>query len=251
MKSNPYFIIANWKMNPGTVKESQAIFNTVVKANKGIKNNLIICPPYPFLFIGNNLKLKNISLGAQDVFEELDGAYTGEVSPKMLLSLGVKYVILGHSERRFLGDTNQIINTKILTTLKSKLKPILCIGEKTRDHNGFYLAFVKHQLIECLSEVPKAQVKNIIFAYEPVWAIGSKSLREATPEEFVEMKIFIKKIIADIYDLKTASLAKVIYGGSVNSLNAKNFIEASADGLLVGRDSLNPKKFQEIIKTIN
>lgn len=251
MKDNSRFIVANWKMNPESLKEAQVIFNSIIKGIKGLRNNnVIICPPFPFLFIGSGLKTKSISLGAQNSFEEIKGAYTGRVSPKMLSSLGVKYVILGHSESRFLGETDQIINKKILTALKSKLKPILCIGEKSRDHNGFYLAFLKHQITECLDSIPKSQIKNIIFAYEPVWAIGEKSLREATPEEFVEMKIFIKKTISDIYGLTIASNTKVLYGGSVNVSNAKDFIDAGADGLLVGRDSLVPKKFIDIINLI-
>jgi len=238
-------------MNPGSLKEAQVIFNDILKMVKGLKNTeIIICPPSLFLSIGDKLKIKNISLGAQNVFEEMNGAYTGEVSTKMLSSLGVKYVILGHSERRNLGETNKIINKKILATLKEKLLPILCIGENTRDNNGFYLAFIKHQIIECLANIPKAQIKNIIIAYEPIWAIGDKAINEATKDEFIEIQIFIKKIIADIYDIKTANTIKIIYGGSVHSSNAKEFIDGGADGLLVGRDSLSPKKFKEIIEII-
>jgi len=244
-------LVGNWKMNPESVKEARVIFNDIAKRVKGFKKiDIIICPPFPFLFINNELKNKSIHLGSQDVFTETKGAYTGEISSKMLTSLGVKYVILGHSERRALGDTDQIINKKILAVLKEKLIPILCIGEKTRDSNGFYLAFIKHQLVECLFKVPKSQIKNIVIAYEPIWAIGDKSKNEATKDEFIEIQIFIKKIIADIYNIKIASIVKIIYGGSVHSSNAKEFIESGADGLLVGRDSIIPKKFEEIINVI-
>lgn len=244
-------IIGNWKMNPGSLKEAKGIFNDIVQNNKGLKDiDIIICPPFPFLSIVDGNKIKNINLGAQNVFGEMNGPYTGEVSIKMLSGLGIKYVILGHSERRELGDTNKIINKKVLMTLKGKLLPILCVGENTRDVNGFYLAFIKHQIIECLSSVPKNQIKNIIIAYEPIWAIGEKALHEATAEEFVEIQIFIKKVIADIYDMKTATNIKIIYGGSVHSSNAKDFINAGASGLLVGRDSLSAKKFSEIINII-
>jgi len=244
-------VVGNWKMNPGTFKEARVIFNEVVKKSRGFKNiDIILCPPFLFLSIADKLKSKNINLGAQNVFEEISGAYTGEVSPKMLSSLGVKYVILGHSERRVLGETNKNVNKKVLATLRANLLPIICIGESSRDSNGFYLAFIKHQIIECLESVPKNQIKNIIIAYEPIWAIGEKALHEATKEEFIEIQIFIKKVIADLYDIKIATATKIIYGGSVHPENAKEFVEAGADGLLVGRDSLIPKKFAEIIKAV-
>ncbi len=242
-------IVGNWKMNPESLNKAKVIFNSIVKYIKGVKGvEVVICPPYPFLCIGDKLKIKNINIGAQGVSEELKGSYTGEVSIKMLSSLGLKYVILGHSENRAKGETNISINKKVLLTLKAKITPIICIGEKDRDDNGFYLAYVKHQLLESLSSVPRSQIKNIIIAYEPIWAIGGDSLREATKDEFVEIQIFIKKIISDLYDIKIASITRVIYGGSVNPLNAKEFLDNGASGLLIGRSSLSPKKFGDIIK---
>ena len=249
MKDTNKLIIGNWKMNPQSRKEVEIIFNGISKSIKNLKNiEIVICPPFPFFFIKDKIKNKKIKLGSQDVFYEKEGSYTGEISTSMLSSFGVEYVIIGHSERRALGDTDNIINKKILSTLKAKMTPIFCIGEKDRDSNGFYLSFIKEQLIEGLASITKLQMKNIIIAYEPVWAIGSEALREATPAEFTEIRIFIKKIIADLYDMKTANEIKIIYGGSVNPINARFFLEeGSADGLLVGRDSLNPKKFCSII----
>jgi triosephosphate isomerase len=155
-------------------------------------------------------------------------------------------------EERALGETNEIINEKILNLLRLKIVPILCVGEREKDKEGFYLSFVQEQIKGCLSTVPKAQIKNIIIAYEPIWAIGKNAAREATKEEFMEMKIFIKKVISDIYDAKVAHSIPILYGGSVNPKNAKLFIkEGGADGLLVGRDSLNPKNFGMILKAID
>ncbi len=245
-------IIGNWKMNPQSEKEAESIFDGV---NKGIKNsknvNIIICSPFPFLFVYKKLKMKKIKLGAQDISVEVGGSYTGEVSPSMLSDLGVSYVIVGHSERRKLCDNNKIVNKKLLNALKSKISPVLCIGENLRGTSSEYLLFIKNQLKECLDGVSKIQMKNIIIAYEPVWAIGKDSERGATSEEFMEMKIYIKKILSDIYGLMTAHSTPIIYGGSVNRENANEFIKkGNADGLLVGRDSLSPKKFIAIIKTI-
>jgi len=245
-------IIANWKMNPESLKESESIFNSISVLSKNIKNTeIVVCPPFPFLNLARKTKNKNVVLGAQNLFYEISGSYTGQVSPKMLSNLGVKYVILGHSESRLMGDTNEVINKKILISLKSKILPILCVGENTRDTHGEYLSFVKNQIEECLLSVSKLQIKNITIAYEPVWAIGKNAVREATSDEFIEMRIFIKRIIADTYGINIANAVKIIYGGSVNQNNARSFaIEGEADGLLIGRDSLIPKNFGAILNAI-
>ncbi len=242
-------VVANWKMNPQSKKEAETILSNISKTFKNIKTTeLVVCLPFPFLYIKDKIKNKKIKIGSQDVFYEKEGSYTGEVSTSMLKTFGVEYVIVGHSERRSIGDTNSIVNKKIIATLKSKMQVILCIGESERDVNGFYLSFIKKQIEEGLADVLKSQMKSIVVAYEPIWAIGSSAKREAEPSEFVEIRIFIKKIISDLYDIKTANSLRIIYGGSVNPLNAESFIkEGGASGLLVGRDSLNPKKFSAII----
>ncbi|MFA6515310.1 MAG: triose-phosphate isomerase [Candidatus Paceibacterota bacterium] len=246
------FIVANWKMNPQSQKEAEILFRSISTLVKNIKNTkVIICPSFTHLFISQKIKSKKIILGAQNVAKEIEGSHTGEVSPKMLKNMGVCYVIVGHSERRSTGESNENINKKILNLLKYKISPILCVGENKRDHDGFYLSYVGEQIKECLSGVTRSQVKNIIIAYEPVWAIGKSATREATKEEFMEMKIFIKKVISDIYDTKIAHSISILYGGSVNSQNAKTFaIEGGADGLLIGRDSLNSKKLGAILSAI-
>ena len=248
----PQIIVANWKMNPQSTKEAEVLFHSVQKEAKSIKNTkIIVCPPFPFLHIFKKFKHKNVSLGAQNVSEEQEGSRTGEVSPKMLLCMGVSSVIVGHGERRAQGETNKIINQKILNLLKFKLSPILCIGESNKDRDGFYLSFVADQVKDCLKGVTSSQMKSIIIAYEPIWAIGKNATREATKEEFIEMKIFIRKIISDIYSPKVAHSIPILYGGSVNPLNARSFvIEGEAEGLLIGRDSINPKKFSAILNTL-
>ena len=245
-------VVANWKENPQSQKEAEVLFNAVLKEAKIVRNTkIIVCPPFPFLFISKKFKNKNLMLGAQNVGKEAEGSHTGEVSPKMLVNLGASYVIIGHGECRARGETNKIVNEKILNSLKYKLSPILCVGENNRDRDGFYLSFVGDQIRDCLKGVSRSQMKNVLIAYEPIWAIGKTATREATKEEFMEMKIFIKKIISDIYDGKVAHSTQIIYGGSVNPLNARSFVvEGNADGLLIGRDSINPKKFGAILSTL-
>jgi triosephosphate isomerase (TIM) len=246
-------VVANWKMNPQSEKEAEVLFkDTFALAKVSQNTKIIICPPFPYLYISLKFKNKKVLLGAQNVSKEEGGSHTGEVSPKMLLSMGASFAIVGHGEERLLGETNEIINEKILNLLKYKLSPILCVGESERDKEGSYLSFVGEQLKGCLLGVPKAQMKNIIIAYEPIWAIGASATREATKEEFIEMKIFIKKVISDIYDGRIAHSIPILYGGSVNPENASQFVDGGkADGLLVGRDCLDPKKFGAILKALN
>ena len=244
-------IVGNWKMNPPTFKEAEILFRNITATINKKNADIVICPPFSFLTIGHKQKSKKVLLGSQDVSSIDGGSHTGEVSAKMLASLGVSYVIVGHSERRSQGETNDLINNKITQVLKNKMSPILCLGEKVRDHSGDYLKFIKTQLDESLTNISKSQFANIVISYEPIWAIGSASDREATVEEFIEVKIFIKKVLSDLYDSKTAHNARILYGGSVNSKNAKGFLyQGGADGLLVGRDSLTPKKFDLILKSI-
>jgi len=246
-------IVANWKMGPSSIKEAEALIKKISISLKKIKNiKVTVCPPFVFLSLFKKLKTNQIIFGAQDVSSNIAGSYTGEVSSQMLNSVGVKQVIVGHSECRSRGDNNEIVNKKILNLLKNQLTPILCIGENKRDSEGFYLSFINDQIVECLKNVSSSKVKNIIIAYEPVWAIGSNAVREATPDEFIEMKIFIKKILSDLYNPKIAQQTLILYGGSVNEDNASCFInDGGADGLLIGRNSLNSKKFDEILKSLN
>lgn len=245
-------IVANWKMNPQSQKEAEVLFKSIsVLVNNAKSVKVIVCPPFPYLFISQKFKNKKILLGAQNVSQKAEGSHTGEVSIRMLRDMKVEYVIVGHGEERALGEINKIINEKIINITKLKMFPILCVGERERDKEGFYLSFVSEQLKECLSGVPKSKMKDFIIAYEPIWAIGKGAVREATKEEFMEMKIFIKKVISDIYDEKTAHSIPILYGGSVNPQNTKLFIEeGKADGLLIGRDSLKPKNFGAILSAI-
>lgn len=246
-------IIANWKMNPSSIKEAGQIFSSISEVVKDSKNVfIVVCAPFIFLSDLKKKNIKKVSLGSQNISIDNEGAYTGEISAKMLKNFGIPYSIIGHSERRAMGENNEFVNKKIIMALKNKIISILCVGENERDHNGFYLSFVKKQLHEGLANVSKMQIKNIVIAYEPVWAIGKDAGRVATPEEFLEMSIYIRKIISDMYDFKTAHSVQIIYGGSVHPENTEAFLSrGKSDGFLIGRDSLNPKKFGKIISITN
>jgi triosephosphate isomerase len=243
-------IIGNWKMNPLTSKEAEKLFSGVMKGITGIKKTeVVVCSP--FIYIEKLKKIsRKIFLGAQDAFWGEVGAFTGEISGEMLSTLGVKYVILGHSERRGLGESNSDVNKKIKAVLTAGLVPVLCVGENTRDESHAYFNFVKTQIEECLAGVSKNSISKIIIAYEPVWAISSTAERkDATPGDCLEMAIFIRKTLSDKFG-PDAGRTRIIYGGSANEKDARDFLQnGGIDGLLPGRASLDAKKFVEIVKT--
>ncbi len=255
---NKKLIIANWKMNPINSAEAEELSRAIQREAQDLGGvEVILCPPFPYLrAISYKLKA-HLKLGAQDCFFEQRGAYTGAVSPAMLRDIGCEYVIIGHSERKqYFGETNEIINKKVKAALKAGLKVILCIGEDARDtfdSMGHWTHEIdprlKDQLVVALAGVKKSQIQNIIVAYEPVWAVGTGN--PATYDDVLSAKIFIKKIISNLYNRKEADKVRVLYGGSTNRKNAANFIkDGQADGLLVGGASVDAEEFVAIVQAI-
>ena len=252
MKKFKTLVIGNWKMNPESIKEAEKLLKDVMKAvYKTRKTEVIVCPPFIYLEKLKSINGRNrkISLGAQDAFPGTVGAFTGEVSSEMLYNLGIKYVILGHSERRALGESNSDISKKLKSALNASITPILCVGESIRDKNHEYFSFLENQIKECLRGITKKSIPSIIIAYEPIWSLSSTpNRRDATSEDSREMVIFIRKIISDISSLEIANNTRIIYGGSVTDKNAKDFLQnGGVDGVLPGRASLSAKKFAEIV----
>lgn len=251
------FIVANWKCNPATASEALRLFAAIKKTVPLRKRvHTIICPPAVFLsslfVLGEKSQTGNFKLGAQDVFWENAGAYTGAIGPRMVKSTGAAYAIVGHSERREHNkEANEIVRAKVGAALAAGLRVVLCVGEKSREGDAAeYTAFVKEEVRVGLQNVTKQSLKNVIIAYEPVWAIGSDEAD--TPERTLEMALYIRKTIADMYDRTIAQAFPVLYGGSVNAKNARAFLrDGGVDGLLVGRASLNSKEFGNIVEIAN
>ncbi len=243
-------IVGNWKMNPRTMAEALKIFTEIKKDTVKMKNtDVVMCPPAIFLPELSKKLSKNSALGAQTVSQGKEGAFTGEISTGMLDSLNVKYIIVGHSERREMGETDFMISKKVESALNAKLYVVLCVGEKERDEECTYLEALKSQIENSLQTVPKNLLSKLVIAYEPVWAIGEKATGKIDPAGLLEIVIFIRKILSGIYDQETAHSMKILYGGSVDETNAEDFMkEGGIGGLLVGRASLNPKKFIQIVK---
>ena len=238
-------IVANWKMNPLTLVEAKKLFLGV---KKGIskKAEVVVCPPFIFLSALSGLKL-----GGQNCFWEEKGAFTGEVSAKMLKNLGCQYVILGHSERRrYFQETDETINKKLKAAIEAKLIPIFCVGETKEEREQDKTEEVlKKQIIGGLEGISNSKFSNGIIAYEPVWAIGTGN--PCDTNEAQTMNLVIRKILGGIYNSSFSRKIPILYGGSVNSKNAEGYIkEAGFEGLLVGGASLDAKEFIKITKSV-
>lgn len=252
IKSSKKLIVANWKMNPTDGKTALTWFKKIQSVAHKNKSNVetVICPPSVYLqSLQSVVTDRSCVLGAQNCFYENAGSYTGEISPEMVFNAKARYVIIGHSERRELGETNEIINKKIKKILQYPLSVILCVGEKKRTDNGAHFKEIKKQLTECLKDVPLKDYERIVIAYEPIWAIGKDAKRPATADECFEMVTVIKRSISEITNNPTVThLVPILYGGSSNAENTKEFLTTGgANGLLVGRASLDPKEFGVMI----
>ena len=238
-------------MNPPSLEQAKKIANDVKRGLRFInKTQVVICPPFVYLGTLSNFSSNSLFLGAQDAFYEPLGAFTGEVSFSQLPDFKVDFVILGHSERRARGETDEIINKKVRSTMGCGLTAILCVGEKERDHHGEYLSFIKKQIIDGLKDVSKKSLDHLVIAYEPIWTvgIGKQAMR---PQDIHEMSIFIRKVLRDMYGIFGDDV-RVLYGGSVMTNDADEIVrDGKVSGLLVGRESLKPKDFIQIVKLVD
>lgn len=240
-------IAGNWKMNLDINESKQLIEN--IKNSKFDKNKeVIIFPPYVSLQLAEEeLKDTDIKLGAQNLCQYDDGAYTGEVSAKMLKALGVDSVLVGHSERRTIfSENDQIINTKVKQGLENGLRVVLCLGESEDiREEAKHEDFVKEQILKGLDKI-EVKIGQLIIAYEPIWAIGTG--KTCDPKDAEKMCKFIRDQLASLYGQEFAEKTRILYGGSVKPGNAKELLEKeNIDGALVGGASLDSKKFLDII----
>ena len=241
-------VAGNWKMNM-LPNEAMRFIEELAPKIKNTKNEVILCVPYTDLFYSLlTTQDTNIKIGAQNMHWKENGAYTGEVSGKMLECIGVKYVIIGHSERRqYFAETDETVNLKIKSALANNLKPIVCVGETLQQREeGKTTEIIKNQIKQAFNDLTNEQVRNIIIAYEPIWAIGTG--KTATAEDANNVIKSIRKQVEDLYGSDVAENIIIQYGGSVKSSNAKELFETSdIDGGLVGGASLVPEEFAKIV----
>jgi len=242
-------------MNPVSLGEARKLFLAIRKSiiRRKLHATVSIAPPNIYLSELESLSpSERIELCAQDAYFEKSGTHTGEVSPWLLKSVGVTSVIIGHSERRAMGETDEIVLHKMEATLAAGLTAIVCVGETMRDSHGHYFTVVEKQLRSFLSKVPRKRLGQLVIAYEPIWAIskGDGKGKTATAEDAQEMKLFIQKTIADVCTRKAIEKVRIIYGGSVNAKNAEELlVKGEVDGFLVGGASLKATEFKSIIMT--
>lgn len=251
--SKELHIVGNFKMNPETLGGAEQLVKDIVVFAKKLQNTKVSLA-VPALYVTSLVKQSKdiIEIGVQNIHSDVSGAHTGDISGTQAISCGARFTLVGHSERRALGETNQDINKKVLAALKQKLHIVICVGETVRDTDGAYMTTIKNQITEALLLVDVKQLKYITIAYEPVWAIGVKATGVATPHESLEISILIRRTIQDLYSVLAAKKMIILYGGSANSENARGFIEeGGVQGFLLGRASLDVneiKKISEIIK---
>lgn len=243
-------VIGNWKQNPTTHEAAKNIVKHIKKTASELKKTItVLCPP--FVFLQNLGKGEQpFSKGAQDVSVFESGSHTGEVSAEMLKDCEVEYTIVGHSERRKAGETDAMVASKIKALHFAGVTAVMCIGEDNRDSGGQYLDTLKNQIKHSLAGVEKKNLSHLVVAYEPVWAIGATQAMSGA--DVHETAIYIKKVLADLFGHEYVVKVPILYGGSVTFRNAGEIVkEGHVDGLLVGRESINPEGFNEILKVVD
>ena len=246
-------IAGNWKMN-NTIKEAVELVNGLKRELSNVETvDIVVCPAFTALSDVNEITMdSNIALGAQNIFWEEKGAFTGEIAPNMLVDAGCKYVIIGHSERRqYFAETNETVSKRIKAALSVGLKPIVCIGEVLAEREaGKTFDVIKDHVTGSLAGLSNDDMRSIVLAYEPVWAIGTG--KTATKEQAQEVHKYIRGLLKELFNDEVASETRIQYGGSVKPENIKELMsQEDLDGALVGGASLKIDSFSAIVKGAN
>ena len=241
-------LAGNWKMNKGPA-ETRAFFSAIKGWEKPQKTTAVICAPALDLYQAvRAAKGTGVEIGAQNLHHAESGAYTGEISASMLAEVGCKYVICGHSERRDMGENDEAIRRKVLAALEKGLRPILCVGESLDIRNrGVWTEFLRMQIKLDLSGITAQQMRRIVIAYEPIWAIGTGVA--ATAQEAQEACAVIRECLRQLYGARVARAVSILYGGSMKPSNAEELLaQPDIDGGLIGGAALEPESFAKLVK---
>lgn len=245
----PMLIVANWKAYVEDFAKAKKLFAVAKRLIRTTDTTIVLAPPAPLL---GALALRNkssVAFAAQDISRTTGGAQTGELTAQTYATVGATYAIIGHSERRAMGDTDAIVAEKLAHALAHGLMPILCVGERERDGEGRYLAIVREELTHAIEPLPPKERAKIIIAYEPLWAIGKTAAAAISPNDLAEMVLYIRKVLSELLPGKSSARSLVLYGGSVEPENARALAGGSGiDGFLVGHASVDPHSFSLLVQ---
>lgn len=243
-------IVANWKAFVEESATAKNLFALAKRLTRSTGVSIILAPPAPLLGALAMRNKSTVAFAAQDISRTTGGAMTGEITARAYAAAGASYAIIGHSERRAMGDTDTIVSEKLIHAFAQGLRPILCIGEHERDGEGRYLAVIREEITLALHPLPPKERAKVIIAYEPLWAIGKTAA--ISPNDLTEMVLYTRKVLAELLPGKSSVRSLVLYGGSVEPENARALVAASdVDGLLIGRSSIDPHSFSLVVKNLS
>lgn len=244
-------IVANWKAYVENVKKAKALIAAAKRLAAKSEHQIVLAPPAPYLGMFANPKKEKVAYAAQDISDSTGGAATGETTAALLAELGVQYAILGHSERRAMGETDALITSKVQHALAHGLTPIVCVGERERDGEAAYLGFLRSQIANVFAPLSPKERMRIVLAYEPIWAIGKSAAESITPHDLQEMMLYIRKVLADFFPGRGAQNVPILYGGSVEPGNIRALAGGGqADGFLIGHASVEVPSFSALVKAL-
>lgn len=245
-------IVANWKAYVESTTKAKALVAVAKRLAAQDAHEIVLAPPAPYLglfSVGNKSK---VAFSAQDISDSTGGAATGEITASLLSSMGVSYAIIGHSERRAMGESDELVASKVRHALAHGLVPIVCIGERERDSEAQYLHFLRAQIASIFVQLEQKERMQIVIAYEPIWAIGKSAAEAITAGELHEMILYIRKVLADYLPGKGGDNIRILYGGSVEPANARELAAGSAiSGFLIGHASVDVASFSGIVRAVS
>lgn len=241
-------IISNWKAYVEKKEKAKALYACAQKIAKGGAHELVLCVPAPYIGV---LAGGAVAIGAQDISSTLGGATTGEVTAGVVAELGATHVIVGHSERRTMGETEETVLEKTRHALAQGLIPVLCVGERERDEDATYLKVIRSELASVYSELTQKERMVVAVAYEPIWAIGKTASEAITAEDLREMVSYIRKVLGEYLPGKASQKVRVLYGGSIEAANAPSLsTDTGIDGFLVGHASTDVVSYTDLVKSL-